>query len=132
MLKIIIAGGRDFKNAELLNEIMFNKLKDFEPEEIQIVSGMAEGADKLGYDWADDYNIDIKKFPAKWKDFSEPCVRKYNIYGPYNVLAGYIRNQLMADYADELVVFSDGKSKGTQDMIKRATRAKLKILVVGY
>lgn len=134
MLKIIIAGGRDFKDAELLDEIMFNNLKDFDPEEIQIVSGMAGGADKLGYDWAKSYNLDVKEFPANWLDFNaKPCKLKRGSSGRlYNVLAGFNRNQQMADYADELVAFFDGESSGTKDMIKRAKFARLKLLVVNY
>lgn len=69
----------------------------------EIVSGTANGVDKLGENWAMYRRIPVKKFPANW-----------NMYGKS---AGYRRNLEMAGYADALVAVWDGESKGTKHMI---------------
>lgn len=98
-MKVIIAGGRDFNNYEMVKETM----KELNIIVTEIVCGGARGADTLGYGWAKENNIPVKMFPAEW-----------DIYGNS---AGMIRNHEMGDYADYLVAFWDGKSRGTADMI---------------
>lgn len=58
------------------------------------------------------------EFPADW-----------NAHGK---AAGPIRNQQMAQEADVLIAFWDGKSRGTKDMIEKATRAGLDMHVYRY
>lgn len=111
-MKLIIAGGRYFNNKDLL---FFHASKILATE---IVSGGARGADYLGEQYANVNNIPIKKFPAKW-----------NLYGKS---AGYIRNKQMAEYGDMLLAFWDGKSKGTQHMIRLATENKLQVIIINY
>jgi len=119
-LKIIIAGGREFTDYDLLNR----KLKDFCDKhglflkDIEVVSGAARGADSLGEQWAVENNVSIKRFKADW-----------DVHGKS---AGYRRNAEMADYADALIAFWDGKSKGTSHMINTATSKQLIIDVHMY
>jgi hypothetical protein len=111
MRKVIIAGSRKFNNYELLCHtcnMEFNL-----QTEIEIVSGTAYGADKLGERYAIEKGYPIKKFPADWDKYGKS--------------AGYKRNEEMAKYADSLIVFWDGKSKGTKHMIDLANRYGLKI-----
>jgi hypothetical protein len=54
-------------------------------------------------------------FPADWNKFGKS--------------AGHVRNQAMADYADILLAFWDGKSTGTKSMIKKMN-AQLKPAIV--
>jgi hypothetical protein len=110
--KYIIAGTRDFTDFELLERV----LKEFEISEV--VCGMARGADLLGKQYAEKYNIPVKMFPADWKKFKNA--------------AGPIRNIDMAEYADALIAFWDGESTGTSHMIKEAQRRKLYTIVVKY
>ena len=77
------------------------KRKDLE---VQIASGGARGADSLGERYAIEHNLDLKIFPANWDKFGNA--------------AGPIRNAEMAEYADYLVAFWDGKSRGTANMIQ--------------
>ena len=53
----------------------------------------------------------------------------WDIYGKK---AGYMRNEEMAKVADALVVFWDGKSKGTKHMIDIGKKFKLKIRVIKF
>lgn len=115
-MKIIIAGGRDFNDFSKLKLICDSLL--IKHEIIEIVSGCANGADKLGERYALEKGYIIKQFPADWSKFGKS--------------AGYIRNTQMAEYADALIAFWDGKSKGTQHMINLAKKCKLKIKIINY
>lgn len=131
--RIIIAGGRDFNNYFKCWYFCDHYLKNLEVSEIEIVSGTANGADKLGERYAKEKGFPIKQFPANWSDLSEPCVLKYRTDGtPYNALAGNKRNKQMADYSTHLVAFHDGISKGTYDMIEIAKTQGLKVRVINY
>lgn len=99
--KYIIAGSRDFQNYPFLCQVL-DKVKD---EIEEIVCGEARGADTLGRNYAYKNNIPIKSFPANWS--------------AYGKSAGFIRNAEMAEYADKAIVFWDGKSPGTKDMIQK-------------
>ena len=98
-MKYIIAGGRDFDNYK----IVYQTISQFS-DITEIVSGDARGADIQGVIYASQNNLPIKHFPAQWDKYGKS--------------AGYIRNAEMADYADALIAFWDGQSKGTQHMIK--------------
>ena len=117
MFRCIVAGGRDFDDYELLRD----KLKIILAAKllyVEIVSGGARGADKLGEVFAIYHNLEIKLFPANWDELGKS--------------AGYIRNSEMADYAHALVAFWDKKSKGTKHMIDLATKKGLKVRVIYY
>lgn len=114
--RIIIAGSRSFSDYDLLKkkcDELFEWIKD-----PVIISGHARGADTLGERYAKEKNIELKCFPAKWKE--------------YGFKAGFIRNTEMAQYAAKakravLIAFWDGKSTGTRDMIEKAVEYKMEI-----
>lgn len=115
-MKLIIAGGRDFSNYDLLCEEV-SKIIAGVPC-IEIVSGGARGADLLGEHYAIDKGIPVKRFPADWEKYGKS--------------AGFRRNAEMAKYADWCICFWDGKSKGTGHMINLAKEAGLNIKIVTY
>lgn len=116
-MKIIIAGSRSFDDYDLLQSSCDRIIKEANIDsEIVIVSGTAKGADRLGERYAVDRGYDIKKFPADW-----------DMYGK---AAGYKRNAVMARYADMLIAFWDGNSKGTQHMITLAKEHNLRIAII--
>lgn len=80
----------------------------------EVVSGTANGVDKLGESWAIINKVPIKRFPAKWQLLGKQ--------------AGYIRNQEMADYAEALIAIWDGKSKGVKS-IHMANKRNIKRLI---
>ena len=108
-MKLIIAGGRNFTNYQKLTETCDTILRD--QTNIEIVSGTSKGADQLGEKYAKQKGYKLTKFPADWNKFGKA--------------AGPIRNQQMANYANALIAFWDGKSKGTKNMIVRARSSKL-------
>lgn len=117
-MKIIIAGSRSFNDYNLLLSECNNFLKLHNITNPEIVSGTANGADKLGEQFAKQYNFKLAKFPANW-----------NLHGKS---AGYKRNQQMAEYADALIAFWDTQSKGTKHMIDIANKLNLITKIITY
>lgn len=113
-MKTIIAGGRDFNDYSYLEDVM--NMCPFVVTEI--VCGKARGADTLGEKWGKSKDIPVKYFIPDWNGLGKK--------------AGYVRNRDMGDYADALVAFWDGKSKGTKGMIDYATKKGLKVTVFEY
>lgn len=116
-MKVIIAGSRDFTDYALLKEYADHILQNVaQRESIEIVSGGAKGADELGELYAQERGYKLTRFPAEWSK--------------YGRAAGPKRNEQMGDYADALIAFWDGKSKGTKHMIEYASRKKLKVRIM--
>ena len=117
--KVIIAGSRGFSNYKLLkekcNEYLREKRKEYN---IIIISGGARGADTLGEKYAQDEGFSLEVFPANWNKFGKS--------------AGFKRNEQMAEVADALIAFWDGKSHGTKHMIEIMENKKLLVRVVNY
>ena len=116
-MKVIIAGGRSFTDYQKLKETCDQFLQD--QDNIEIVSGAYyKGADKLGEQYAKEKDYKITRFPADW-----------NKYGK---AAGPKRNEQMANYADVLIAFWDGESKGTKNMIQLARSRGSEVRICYY
>lgn len=117
--KLIVAGGRDFNDASLL-AFSINDLANgiYADKAISIVTGMAKGADSLGYYFAIKNNVVAYKFPADWTKYGKS--------------AGMIRNKQMGDFADGLLAFWDGKSRGTKQMIEYMDSLHKPVHIVKY
>ena len=114
-MKVIIAGSRTFDDYQKLCEIcdfMLSRQVD-----IEIVSGNASGADKLGEKYAQERGYTIKQFKPDWSIGKQ---------------AGFLRNKQMAEYAEALICFWDGKSKGSKHMIDLAKKRNLKVKIHQY
>lgn len=116
-MRLIIAGTRTFNDWELLKRSVDYNLMNTN-EAIEIVSGSASGADKLGEKYAFTRGLPCIKFPAQWNEFGKQ--------------AGFIRNQKMAKYATHCIVFWDGRSIGTQIMIRLAKENNLPTKIINY
>jgi hypothetical protein len=117
--KVIIAGSRGFSNYKLLHDECNKYLREKKKtHNVIIVSGNARGADSLGEKYANDEKLGLEIFPADWKKFGKA--------------AGFRRNEQMAEFADALIAFWDGKSHGTKHMIDIATDKGMQIKVVNY
>ena len=120
--RIIIAGSRGATSNETyrllerkLNLLLVKKAKT---HSIEIVSGTANGADRLGERYAEDRNYQVNRFPADWDRRGKR--------------AGYLRNKQMAENADALVALWDGQSRGTKHMIDIAKRHGLPTRIINY
>lgn len=116
--RVIVAGGRDFNDYNLLKNKLDHALRNRINEGIVIVSGAARGADKLGERYAKERGYEIDSHPADWEKHGKS--------------AGYIRNKEMAQCSDALMAFWDGKSRGTKHMIDLANQQELKVITVRY
>ena len=114
-MKIIVAGGRDFTNYQVLDKILSEEIN---PPFDCIISGDARGADMLGAQWAAQHGVPLQHFPAYWNQ--------------YGKAAGFIRNAEMGDAADSLIAFWDGRSAGTSHMIQTMKRNKKPYKVFNY
>jgi hypothetical protein len=128
-MRILVCGGRDFENKGLLYETLDNiclnrglitpmdKDGNWLPDKLVIVHGAAKGADVMAGDWACVNWVAWEAYPADW---AEDGIR-----------AGVIRNQKMLDTGIDLVVAVPTKnSRGTYDMINRAKKAGVEVMVI--
>ena len=107
--KVVIAGCRDYNNYDEAKEYIDSCLKNIRSKNnIVIISGCASGADALGERYALENGYEVEKFPADWSKYGRG--------------AGPIRNRKMAESADIVICFWDGKSRGTRSMIQNAEK----------
>ena len=117
MFRVIIAGCRTYDDYDSLKAYADYKLSRIE-DDIEIISGGARGADALGERYAKEKGYSIKRFPAEWERYGRS--------------AGPRRNEAMAKYADALLAYWDGESRGTKNMIELAKANGLKVGVYQY
>lgn len=110
-MRLVIAGGREFDNYELLKAAVSEVLGKHPLSQLEVVSGAARGADRLGERWARENGVALRQFPADWNQHGKR--------------AGYLRNEEMADYADAVLVLPGGR--GTDHMAQSAKRRGLKL-----
>lgn len=113
-MRVLVCGGRDFDDAEMLNRFMDELAGDLVID--VVIEGDARGADRMAGEWARRNAINNIKYCAEW----EKLGRK----------AGPIRNQQMLDEGrtDLVVAFPGGR--GTADMVKRAREAGIEVIEV--
>lgn len=109
-MKTIIAGGRDYEFNR--HDILALDMLSISMPITEVVSGCAKGADTCGEQWAEQEGIPVMKFPAEWDK--------------YGKAAGHKRNEVMAQYADAVILFPGGK--GTANMEQNAIKYNLKII----
>jgi hypothetical protein len=114
-MKLIIAGSRNYEDYQQFKVYVDYFTQNIFPN-IEIVSGNARGPDKMAIRYAVEHNLNYRIFNADWEGHGKA--------------AGPIRNEQMANYADALLAFWDGKSRGTKHMIDIARLAELKVRVV--
>lgn len=158
MLRIVIAGSRFFNDYKTLEKVTIKKLFELNKmypqlnlltidrennlykinrENLEIISGMASGADSLAVQFANNYSLKLVGFPADWDNLEvSPCKIMENSHGRYNALAGHNRNRAMAEYATSddnfgvLILFWDGKSKGSKNMKNQAVIFGMKVFEI--
>jgi len=128
VMKCIIAGSRqDISFEQVVEAIVASGWAD---QITEVVSGCAGGVDTYGADWAKELSIPVKEFPAKWdviKNTKDKVKIKTNKFGKqYNVLAGFNRNEKMANYADAAIIVHNG-SPGSLDMLEKSKEKNLKV-----
>lgn len=117
--KLIVAGGRDFNRYQsVAEEICLLAENELALCAVSIVSGMARGADRMAWEFARNAGVQCYEFPANWDKHGKA--------------AGHIRNREMAEFADGLLAFWDGQSRGTKNMIETMQRMGKPVRVIRY
>ncbi len=101
-MRLIVAGSRSITSAGVVYRAIEKATRLFGmPSEI--IGGLAVGADSIGQQYATQYCIPFKAFPADWAKNGKR--------------AGHVRNMDMAKYADAALIVWDGYSPGSQSMM---------------
>ena len=113
-MRVIVAGSRFFDNYEFISRSLGLLLKD--KGVTQLICGMAKGVDLCGKRYAEEKGLIVCEFPADW--------------AKYGKSAGAIRNKQMADHGSLLILFWNGKSAGSKNMLETMKRMKKEIIEV--
>ncbi len=117
--RLVVAGSRNFNDYSLLCTTLNEVVGELKSEyNVTIVSGTANGADKLGEKYAEKHGLKIERHPANW--------------GRYGRGAGPIRNAEMVKESDGVVVFWNGESSGAKNIIDCAKAENHLLKVVKY
>ena len=103
-MKLIISGSRNLVSLEV-KTFVTERLTEYNDANAvsELVSGLAIGPDTIGKNWAILNKIKVVEFKPDWKKNKRS--------------AGMIRNMEMAKYGDFAMIFWDGESRGTANMI---------------
>ena len=110
MRRIVVTGGRDFSDRDLVVSAMM--MLNIGSEDV-IITGCASGADTLCSDVASKLGAIIEPHPADWKR--------------YGKAAGPIRNHEMIDSGCDFLLALPG-GKGTAECKRYAKRKGIKII----
>ena len=112
--RVVVAGSRDFNDYDRLSTELDKLLAD--KTNVTIISGTANGADKMGEQYAQEHGLKIESFPAEWDKYSKS--------------AGPIRNMQMVQTADAVIAFWDNQSPGTRHIIDYARKSDVPCKVI--
>ena len=100
-MKLAVIGSRNLKNIVIDGYI---------PDEaVEIISGGAEGVDALAAEYAKKKGLRLTVFLPQ--------------YEHYGFAAPIVRNKAIVDYADKIIAFWNGNSRGTLSVIKYAKKS---------
>jgi hypothetical protein len=115
MRKIIVTGGREYKDEKVAFQALDWAFKKFDIGEV--IQGGATGADSLARKWGKDRGMWVTTMPAQWKLFGKA--------------AGPIRNLAMvAGNKDAACLMAFPGGRGTDNCIACALKAKIPVYIV--
>ena len=109
-MRIGVVGSRDIKELDI-----GKYLKDCD----EIVSGGACGVDTLAAEYANENGMKLTVFLPEYKRYGRG--------------APIVRNKMIVDYADRIIAFWNGRSKGTLSVISYAKKVgkPCEVVIVG-
>lgn len=114
-LSLAIIGSRTFKNYWYAKKRILEILDSENIEPSRIISGGADGSDKIAEMFADEYGFGIDVIVPDWS------IGKY---------AGLKRNTEIVEKSDCVIAFWDFKSRGTLDSINKAKKLNKPLYIV--
>lgn len=118
-MRVLICGSRHFNDYKKLREELDEwRFKNTGREFTEIIHGAAKGADTLAGEYAEEYGISVRAFPALWDKQGKS--------------AGPIRNALMLSEGKPDIVFAFRglNSRGTQNMINQSLKAEIEVRII--
>lgn len=106
-MKIAIIGSRSIQSISL---------SEYVTAEDEIVSGGAVGVDRCAAEYARSHGLKLTEFLPQ--------------YSRYGRAAPIMRNKEIVNYADKVIVFWDGRSRGTLSVISLVKKQKKPHLVI--
>ena len=118
MPKVLVCGGRDFSDRDLVFRTLDAVLKKHGDAKLAIIHGACAGADLLAEEWAKNREVPYIGVPARWKKIG--------------ISAGPERNKRMRDTTspDACIAFRGGK--GTRGMIALMREIGIEPWLVGW
>jgi predicted Rossmann-fold nucleotide-binding protein len=110
-MKILVCGGRDYKDAGAVSHAL--DTLHAKKHITLIIEGGAPGADRLAREWAEANGVPVQTFEAEWER--------------YGRRAGPLRNKRMLDEGRPDGVVASPGGTGTADMVKQAEAGGLKV-----
>lgn len=122
-MKVLVCGGRDYADAFCVYAYL-DELHAKQPISL-LLTGGADGADELAFQWAMSRQINTMIVPAKWDKY------RFSAGKSGKNPAGPIRNQEMLDKGqpDLIVAFPGGR--GTRDMVTKGKEAGVTVVEYG-
>lgn len=115
MYSVLITGSRGWRDYKAITQALHSILAAH--PDMELISGGADGADKLCEQWAREAGVPVRRFDPDWNKHGR-C-------------AGVVRNaEMVACGPAEAVAFWDGESRGTKDAITRCQNAHIPIQIV--
>ena len=113
-MNIGVSGTRTCKDAALFEKIALKHIRHGDT----IITGDATGVDAMAQAHGLRRGLVVVICRARWKEFG--------------LKAGPIRNQEIVDRSDAFIALWDGKSRGTEDAIRRARKKGIPLGVHTY
>lgn len=110
--RLLVCGSRDYTDRERVWSVL-DRVNAKRPLGV-VIHGAARGADTLAGEWAEEREVEVWRFPAKW--------------GEEGRAAGHLRNQRMLDVGQPQGVVAFPGGAGTEDMVKRAKAAGVTVM----
>jgi cell wall assembly regulator SMI1 len=121
-MKILVTGGRRYKNKERVWAVMDRWLQADQYQGFTLISGGAAGVDALAAEWAHERHLPVEYYHAQWKRPDGSTDRS----------AGPRRNQQMLDQGQPWRVIAFPGGPGTAHMVKIAKRARIKVFSIPW
>lgn len=112
---LAIIGSRGFNNFTHAKKEILKLITNNHISITKIISGGADGTDKIAEIFAEKFNIPVEIIKPDWSKGKQ---------------AGVIRNSEIIKKSDVIIAFWDGKSKGTLDSINKAKKYNKRIFVI--
>lgn len=116
MTRVLVCGGRDYRDGERVSAVL-HKLHAAQGIDL-IIEGGAKGADYLAHVWACMEGVPTERFEADWENQGS--------------FAGPARNKRMLDEGQPDLVIAFPGGRGTADMVRKARKAGVDVVEISH